>query len=81
MTQEQRATEFAVFAIENTAKYLRCPAQEVVEELQRTGGIESFLYPSYLMLHTQSKEYIVEEVLEYIRRRNPKFLERKGENI
>ncbi|MBQ8520067.1 MAG: DUF3791 domain-containing protein [Bacteroides sp.] len=74
MTQEQRATEFVVFGIENTAKRVGCSGYEVFQELQRTNGIEQFLYPSYSMLHTQGKEYIVDEVLGYILQRNPHFL-------
>ncbi|MDO4163323.1 MAG: DUF3791 domain-containing protein [Bacteroides sp.] len=74
MNQEQRATEFAVFCIENTATKLQCPGIEVFRELKRTNGIQEFLYPSYPTLHTQSKEYIVDEVLEYIDRHNPTFI-------
>lgn len=41
MNQEQRATEFAVFCIENTATRLQCTGFEVFQELQRTDGIKS----------------------------------------
>lgn len=74
MNQEQRATEFVVFCIENTAARLKRTGQEVYKELKRTNGIEYFLYPSYVALHTQGKEYIVDEVLEYIRQHNRDFL-------
>lgn len=73
MTPEQRMTEFAVYCIENTAARLGCPGYDVFLELQRTGGIEGFLYPSYSALHTQGKDYIVDEVLEYIYQYNPGF--------
>lgn len=73
MNQEQRATEFAVFCIENTAIRLQCNGFEVFQELQRTDGIRKFLFPSYPALHTQSKEYIVDEVLKYICKKNPTF--------
>lgn len=73
MTQNQRATEFAVYCIENTAARLRCSGHDVFLELQRTDGIGGFLFPSYLALHTQGKEYIVDEVLQYIYQHNPDF--------
>lgn len=73
MTSEQRATEFAVFCIENTAARLGCSGRDVFIELQRTNGVTDFLYPSYPALHTQGKDYIVDEVLEYIHRHNPHF--------
>lgn len=73
MTTEQRATEFAVFCIENTAARLDCSGRDIFLELQRTDGIENFLYPSYPALHTQGKDYIVDEVLQYIYRHCPGF--------
>ncbi|QIU93073.1 DUF3791 domain-containing protein [Bacteroides faecium] len=73
MTENQRATEFAVYCIENVAVRLGCSGHDVFLELQRTDGIRSFLYPSYPALHTQGKDYIVDEVLEYIYRHNPDF--------
>jgi len=70
----RKATEFVVFCIENTAIKLGISAQQLFHELKRTDGIRSFLYPSYPTLHTQSKEYIVDETIEYIRQHNPNFI-------
>ena len=77
MTESQRATEFVVFCIENTAAKLGISGVELFHELKRTDGINSFLYPSYNALHTQGKEYIVDETLEYIRRHNPNFINQR----
>lgn len=71
--KEARKTEFAVFGIENLAERLRMSGRDIVAELNKTNGIEHFLYPSYEALHTQGKEYIVDELLTYIRRHNPNF--------
>lgn len=73
MTQQQRATEFAVYCIENTAAKIGRSGFEVFKELQRTNGIAQFLFPSYSVLHTQSKDYIINEVLHYISQHNPTF--------
>lgn len=73
----KRATEFVVFCIENTANRLGIPARQLFQELNRTDGIRKFLYPSYPVLHSQSKEYIVDEVIEYIHRHNPDFAPHK----
>lgn len=70
---ESRQTEFAVFCIENVAEKLKISGMDVVEELEKTNGIKDFLYPSYDALHTQGKEYIVNEVLDYIHQGNPAF--------
>ncbi len=76
-TLETRRTEFAVFCIENVAERLKISGKDVVDELAKTNGIKGFLYPSYEALHTQGKEYIIGEILEYIHQNNPTF-GRKG---
>lgn len=70
---ESKQTEFAVFCIENTAERLNISGADVVTELERTDGIRTFLYPSYEALHTQGKEYIIDEILNYIHQHNPSF--------
>lgn len=74
MKTSRQATEFVVFCIENTAAKLGVSAQQLFLELKRTDGIRTFLYPSYPALHTQSKEYIVDETIAYISRHNPDFI-------
>lgn len=76
MNAPQQATEFVVFCIENTAIRLNIPGVQVFQELKRTDGIRSFLYPSYPALHTQGKDYIVDETIAYIIRHNPEFINR-----
>lgn len=70
MEKKERATEFVVFCIENTAERLGVSGAEVFRNLDNAGGITGFLYPSYEALHTQSKDYIVDEVLSYMREQN-----------
>lgn len=78
MDISKQATEFVVFCIENTAERLGISGAELFHELKRTDGIRSFLYPSYATLHTQGKEFIIDETLEYIRRHNPDFINRRN---
>lgn len=68
MSCDDKQIEFAVFCIENTAKRLGTSGQEVYRALCQTDGINTFIIPSYDILHTQSKDYIVDETLEYLRR-------------
>ena len=72
MTIKERATEFAVFCIENTAEHLGVPGSVIYNELNSIGGVNGFLFPSYETLHTQSKSYIVDEVLAYMKANNLK---------
>lgn len=71
---EGRKTEFAVFCIENTAERLQCDGSDIIAALDKSHGVEDFLYPSYEALHTQSKEYIVDEVINYLKVHNPSFI-------
>ena len=71
MSRADKQIEFAVFCIENTAKRLGIPGQAVYRALCETDGINKFIIPSYDILHTQSKEYIVDETLEYLRHHTP----------
>lgn len=63
MTKRLKETEFVIFCIENVAKKLNKSGAEVYQELKRLDAIEGLLYASYETLHTQSKDYIVDEVI------------------
>ena len=78
MDRTDKATEFVVFCIENTALRLGIPGTELYQELKRLDAVRQFLYPSYPTLHTQSKDYIVDETLEYLRQNSPEFLKGKA---
>ncbi len=80
MNTSKLVTEFVVFCIENTAARLGISGKRLYLELKRTDGIKAFLYPSYPSLHTQGKEYIVNETIEYLRRHNPDFVNNRGIN-
>ena len=64
----QKEIEFAVFCIENIAEYLKMDARDVYHLL----GVKSkilfeYIVPCYEPLHTQSKEYIVRDVVDLMR--------------
>ena len=59
--------EFAIFCIENIAINLGKSAQEVYDILTRQSDIlNSYIIPEYEVLHTQSKEYIVDDILRLL---------------
>lgn len=56
--------EFAVFCIENIAIKLGKTGEEVYRALaEKTNILDSYIIPGYEMLHTQSKEYIVDDII------------------
>ena len=78
MERTDKATEFVVFCIENTALRLGVSGAELYQVFKRLEAIRLFLYPSYPTLHTQSKNYIVDEALEYLRQHDPDFMKDKA---
>ena len=68
--ENSRELEFAIFCIENVAVYLERDAKEVYTMLTKESDIlNSYIVPEYEMLHTQGKEYIVNDIVEVMRER------------
>lgn len=62
--------EFAVFCIENIAIKLGKTGEEVYRALaEKTNILDSYIIPGYEMLHTQSKEYIVDDIISLMAER------------
>ncbi len=62
--------EFAIFCIENIAIKLNISAQRVYAVLTEQSNIlNDYIIPEYDILHTQSKEYIVDDILEVMQER------------
>ena len=62
--------EFSVFCIENVAQKLGKTGSELYNLLNSSGLLHSYIIPSYDALHTQSKQYIVDEIISVLRERN-----------
>lgn len=62
--------EFAVFCIENIAIRLEKNAEEIYKMLTKESNILSgYIIPEYEMLHTQSKDYIIDDIISLMRER------------
>lgn len=62
--------EFAVFCIENIAERLGVDAVRVYETLtEKSRILNSYIVPEYEILHTQGKEYIVDDIIEVMKER------------
>ena len=62
--------EFAIFCIENLASLLHTDATKVYKALNDDSDIlNSYIVPEYDVLHTQSKEYILNDISEVMRER------------
>ena len=62
--------EFAVFCIENIAARLGKSAEEVYQALtEKSDILNSYIIPEYEMLHTQSKDYILDDIISLMEER------------
>ena len=60
---------FTIFCIDNVASYLGKNTKEVYHIMQDAGIIDDYIVPCYDVLHTFSKEYIVEDLVSYMRKK------------
>ena len=61
--EDPAVMEFAVFCIENLARRHHAPAESVFSLIaDRSDFLRSYLVPSYDFLHTQDKEYILDDL-------------------
>ena len=63
--------EFAIFCIENTAIKLNISGQDVYKMLtEETNILNDYIIPSYDALHTQDKNYIVDDIIRVMKENN-----------
>lgn len=62
--------EFAVFCIENVAEKLSVNAAQVYQAfIEKSDILYGYIVPEYEVLHTQSREYIVNDLLDVMKER------------
>lgn len=65
-----RELEFAVFCIENIAAKLGVDAKRVYQAFtEKSNILNGYIVPEYEVLHTQSQEYIINDLLDVIKER------------
>ena len=74
MMCESKELEFAIFCIENIASRLHVDAQKVYVALsEQTNISKDYIIPEYEVLHTQSKDYIVDDIIDVMHERGVKL--------
>lgn len=59
--------EFAIFCVENVGLELNLSGAQVYELLtKKTSILTDYIIPNFETLHTQSKEYIVADIIEFM---------------
>ena len=68
--EKSRELEFAIFCIENIAAKLGVSAEKVYDAIKEKSDIlNDYIIPEYEILHTQGKEYIVDDIIEVMKER------------
>lgn len=63
--KNSKELEFAVFCVENVAAKLGVNAEKVYETFtEKSDILNGYIVPEYEILHTQSKEYIINDIIE-----------------
>ncbi len=62
--------KFAVFCIENVARYFGTTGEKVYCALtEKSDILNSYILPCYDILHTQGKNYIIEDIVSLMKKR------------
>lgn len=69
-SQEFKKLEFVIFCIESVASRLNIGATLIYEAMTKKSDIlNSYILPSYEVLHTQSKDYIVDDLINLMKKK------------
>lgn len=66
MTQDQ--VEFATFCISNVADELNLSQKETYLKLRDSGILRDYIVGAYDALHTFSRDYVVEDIVDFMRK-------------
>ena len=62
--KDYRELEFSIFCIENLALKMHMKPRDTYDILaKKTDLLQTYIIPSYDVLHTQDKEYIVNDII------------------
>ena len=62
---EEIKLAFAASCVEGAARKLGVPYIEVYERMKKVELIDNYILKHYDTLHTESREYLIEDVIEY----------------
>lgn len=67
ISKEQILMAFIATCIEATARLTESNYQEIFQRMNHVGMIENYIIPSYEALHCESREVLVERLLECLK--------------
>ncbi len=68
--KSSKELEFVIFCIENVAAKIGVDAELVYQTFtEKSDILNGYIVPEYEILHTQSREYIVDDILDVMKER------------
>lgn len=68
--KDMQELEFVIFCIENIADKLKKTADQIYVMLtEKSNILHDYIVPEYEILHTQGKEYIINDIIEVMKER------------
>lgn len=64
---KEKELNFSIFLLYSLADSWKKTPVDVYKILNSTGILDNYIIPCYDVLHTQGKEYLVEDITEYVR--------------
>jgi hypothetical protein len=59
--------DFVIYCIGNLSRRLGLNARDVYQRLKTSGILTDYIIPSYDVLHTFSKEYLMEDLVDFMK--------------
>ena len=66
---DENSFSYAVYMIHASANRWNVAPSQVYQALKKSGCLERYLIPCYDILHTQSTDYVVQDIEEYLEER------------
>lgn len=60
---------FTIFCIDNVARALKMPPRDIYHRMQDANIIDGYIVPCYNVLHTFSKEYVVDDLISFMQKK------------
>ncbi len=64
---DKKTLEFTVFLIHALADNWNRPYRRVYQVLNESGILDGYILPYYDVLHTQGKQYLVEDITDFVK--------------
>lgn len=75
---EEIKLAFAASCVEGTARKLGVSYIEIYDRMKKVDLINKFILPHYDTLHTESREYLIEDIIECLTNWEKKYLKYNG---